>query len=232
MATLTLRSQKGSPLTIGEVDTNFTNLNDELATKANSNSPTLTGTPSAPTAEVGTNTTQLATTAFVISERSASASLTNKTIESPSLTGTPSAPTAAVGTNTTQVATTAFVISERTATAELTNKTLSGVVLNDGYTEEVFALSGNTPAISPTNGTIQTWTLSANSTPTSGTWNSGQSVTLMIDDGAGYTITWSSMPVTWKTNGAAAPTLNTAGRTAIVLWKVGTVIYGARVGDS
>ena len=40
-------------------------LND---TKANLNSPTFTGVPSAPTATVGTNTTQLATTAFVMAE--------------------------------------------------------------------------------------------------------------------------------------------------------------------
>ena len=47
---------------------------------------------------------------------------------------------------------------------------LSGVTLNDGYTEEVYAVSGTTPALSPTNGSIQTWTLSGNSTPTAGTW--------------------------------------------------------------
>ena len=37
----------------------------DLSTKANINSQTFTGTPSAPTANAGTNTTQLATTAFV-----------------------------------------------------------------------------------------------------------------------------------------------------------------------
>lgn len=36
MATLVLRTTKGSPLTNAEVDANFTNLNDELATKLNS----------------------------------------------------------------------------------------------------------------------------------------------------------------------------------------------------
>jgi hypothetical protein len=64
-------------------------------------SPALTGTPTAPTATSGTNTTQLATTAFVTS--------TYAPLASPTLTGTPAAPTAASGTNTTQIATTAFV---------------------------------------------------------------------------------------------------------------------------
>lgn len=46
----------------------------------------LTGTPTAPTAAVGTNTTQLATTAFVTAERSNTVTLTNKTLASPALT--------------------------------------------------------------------------------------------------------------------------------------------------
>lgn len=113
----------------------------------------------------------------------------------------------------------------------LSNKTLTNATLNSGYTEQVYAVSGTTPALSPLNGSIQTWMLAANSTPTAGTWNSGQSITLMVDDGTAYTITWTSLAVTWKTNTGNAPTLNTSGYTAIVLWKVGTVIYGARVGD-
>lgn len=113
-----------------------------------------------------------------------------------------------------------------------TSPTISGATLNDGYTEEVFAVTGTTPALSPTNGSIQTWTLSGNSTPTAGTWAAGQSITLMIDDGSAYTITWTSLAVTWKTDGGTAPTLNETGLTAIALWKVGTTIYGARVGDA
>lgn len=114
----------------------------------------------------------------------------------------------------------------------LTNKTLDSVVLNNGYTEEVFAVSGTTPALSPANGSIQTWTLSGNSTPTSGTWGAGQSITLMVEDGTGFTITWSSLAVSWATNGGTAPPLNTSGYTTITLWKVGSTIYGARVGDA
>jgi len=117
-------------------------------------------------------------------------------------------------------------------TETLTNKSLSGVIINDGYTEEVFAVTGTTPALSPTNGSIQTWTLSANSTPTAGTWAAGQSIVLMVDDAIAYTITWTSLSITWKTNAGTAPTLNTTGYTVITLWKVGTTLYGARVGDA
>jgi hypothetical protein len=97
-----------------------------------------------------------------------------------------------------------------------------------GYTQEVAALTGTTPVIAVGNGTILTWTLSGNSTPTS-SLTSGQSVLLMVDDGSASTITWPS--VTWKTT-ASAPTLNTSGYTAITLWNVSGTLYGARVGDS
>lgn len=123
-------------------------------------------------------------------------------------------------------------VAERSATATLTNKTIEAVSLTNGYTEEVFAVTGTTPALSPTNGSIQTWTLTAASTPTAGTWAAGQSITLMIDDGTAYAITWTSVAVTWKTDGGVAPTLNTTGYTVIQLWKVGTTVYGARVGDA
>jgi hypothetical protein len=52
----------------------------------------------------------------------------------------------------------------------------------------------------------------------------------MIDDGTAYTITWPS--VTWKTNSGTAPPLNTTGFTAVLLWKVSTTLYGARVGNA
>jgi Chaperone of endosialidase len=76
----------------------------------------LTGVPTAPTAPVGTNTTQLATTAFVITQINASTQFAP--IDSPDFTGFPSGPTAPVGTSTGQFATTAFVmdaVAESTA---------------------------------------------------------------------------------------------------------------------
>ena len=48
-----------------EFDTEFNNLMTSVNSKANLNSPDFIGTPLAPTAAVGTNTRQIATTAFV-----------------------------------------------------------------------------------------------------------------------------------------------------------------------
>lgn len=111
----------GDPLKIvkgTEIDTEFNNIATAVATKADINSPALIGTPTAPTASAGNNTTLVATTAFVTTavtnERSATVTLTNKTLTSPSisdavLTGNPTAPTPATSDNDTSVATTAFV---------------------------------------------------------------------------------------------------------------------------
>lgn len=102
-----------------------------------------------------------------------------------------------------------------------------------GYTETVYTISGTTPALSPGNGSVQTWTLTGASTPTAhDSWVNGQSITLMVDDGSAYSIIWTSLPVTWKTGSGLAPSLNTTNLTAIQLWKVGGVIYGARVGNA
>jgi hypothetical protein len=93
-----------------------------LLTKANIASPAFTGVPTAPTAALGTNTTQLATTAFVTTEVALKANLA-----SPAFTGIPTAPTASAGTNTTQLATTAFVATATTGVAPLASPAFTGV---------------------------------------------------------------------------------------------------------
>jgi hypothetical protein len=128
-----------------------------------------------------------------------------------------------------------------TDTQTLTNKTLTSPTLTTATTSGVFTFGGAIDetvyavvdgagvAISPANGTIQTWTLGASRTPTAGTWNAGESLTLMINDGTAYTVTWSTIGVVWV--GGSAPTLATSGFTVVELWKVGSTIYGALVGS-
>jgi len=104
-------------------------------------------------------------------------------------------------------------------------QTLSGKTIT-GTKETVFTITdGASVDIDPANGGIQTWTLGASRTPTATNFAAGQSVTLMIDDGTAYTITWTTIAVTWL-DGASAPTLQTTGYTIIELFKIGTVVYG------
>ena len=106
------------------------------------------------------------------------------------------------------------------------NITVSGTASVTNLTETVFTVTGTTPALDPANGGIQTWTLSGASTPTE-TFSAGESMTLMIDDGSANGITWPTM----KWAGGSAPTLATTDYSVVVLWKVGTTLYGASVGD-
>ena len=96
------------------------------ALKADIASPALTGTPTAPTAAAGTNTLQIATTAFV-SSALITALQPKADLASPAFTGVPTAPTAAAGTNTTQLATTAFVSAGLSLKADLNSPAFAGV---------------------------------------------------------------------------------------------------------
>jgi len=115
----------------------------------------------------------------------------------------------------------------------LTDPAIIGTILEDIYTITDTAAF----EVDPGNGSIQLITLGASRTPKCTNMVAGESVTLMVDDGTAYTITWTDTTwgtggVVWKTNAGAAPTLNTSGYTVIVLWKVSTQVYGARVGDA
>jgi hypothetical protein len=137
-------------------------------------SPPLTGTPTAPTAAVDTNTTQLATTAFVLAQAASVAPLMDGTaavgtstrfarqdhvhptdstrapLASPALTGVPTAPTAAPGTNTTQLATTAFVttaVGGGGAVTSVFTRTGAVVAVSGDYT--VAQVTGAAPLASP-----------------------------------------------------------------------------------
>lgn len=86
--------------------------------------------------------------------------------------------------------------------------------------------------IDPANGSVQVVTLGAARTPAATNFEAGQTILLGIDDGTAYAITWTSVAPTWVKPGgtATAPTLATTGYTWVLLWKVGTTIYGAEVG--
>ena len=129
-------------------------------------------------------------------------------------------------------------IVQPSATQTLTNKTLTDPAIIGTILEDIFTISdGAAFEIDPGNGSVQLITLGASRTPKATNMAAGEAVTLMVDDGSAYTLTWTDATfggsgVVWKTDGGTAPTLNTTGYTAIVLWKASTQVYGARVGDA
>lgn len=120
---------------------------------------------------------------------------------------------------------TSAIQTQLDAKAARSNATFSGSITEGSYT-----FSGSTVNIWPTDGTVQIWTVTANATVTFTGFNNYQSLTLMISNASGYSVNWPSMQ--WKTNGGVAPTLNTSSNTAIVLWKVSNIVYGARIGNN
>lgn len=130
-----------------DADFNGTTSITGTASSVLSASPTFTGTPLSTTAAVDTNTTQIATTAFVVGQAANTAPLIDGTatigtslryarqdhihptdtsrapLASPTFTGTPLSTTAAADTNTTQIATTAYVIGQASAVTPANNGT-------------------------------------------------------------------------------------------------------------
>ena len=102
------------------------------------------------------------------------------------------------------------------------------VVFEDAINENIFAITdASSVALDPDNGMVQTWTLGANRTATD-SLTTGQSMLLIVTATASaYTLTWPTM----KWNGGSAPTLGGANATAIELFKVGSQLYGATIGD-
>jgi len=193
-----------------EFDTEFSAISSAISTKANSSSPTLVtpniGTPSAGTL---TNCTGLPVSTGISGLGSNVATF----LATPSSDNLASAVTDETGSG-------ALVFA--------TSPTLSGPTINDGYTEEVYALdTSGSIALNPANGSIQTCALSGNPTFTD-SLSSGQSITLMLTNGASYTVTWPTM--TWVTSaGDTAPTLTAAD--TVVFWKISSTLYGSYVGS-
>jgi hypothetical protein len=108
-----------------------------------------------------------------------------------------------------------------TATADFDGQVFTDLVLSGQITETPYALSGTD--IDPANGTIQSKTLSGNTTFTSSIAD-GQSVTLHITKGA-YTITWPTMDWLY-----GDPTLSSSSVSVVIMWKVGSTLCGCYAG--
>ena len=102
---------------------------------------------------------------------------------------------------------------------------VTGTLAVTNVDEGTYSFTGT--ALDPGNGGIQYKTLAANTTFTDSLVD-GESMTLRLEGGATYTVTWPTM--TWITSGGnVAPTLN-GTKDTLVFWKESSVLYGAYVG--
>lgn len=237
MATIITRAGKGSPLTHNEVDANFTNLNDDKL-EAGDNVSALTN-------DAGYTTNTGTVTSVGISAGTGINVSGGPITTTGNITVTNSAPMTYPGAGLAVSTGSAWGTSKTTPTGDvvgtsdsqtLTAKTLTDPAIIGTILEDVYTISdGAAFEIDPGNGSVQLITLGASRTPKATNFSAGEAITLMVDDGSAYTITWTdstfgSGGVVWMTGGGTAPTLATSGYTTIVLWKVSTQVYGAKVG--
>ena len=123
-----------------EIDTEFTAIASAIASKADLNSPALTGTPTAPTATASTNTTQVATTAFV--QTAISTTLTGVIVMwSGSIANIPTGWALCNGSNGTPDLRNRFVIGAHSDNVGVANTTVTGTSTLTGGSKDAIVVS-------------------------------------------------------------------------------------------
>jgi microcystin-dependent protein len=134
-----------------ELDTEFTAIAAAVASKADSNSPTFTGTPLAPTAAGGTNNTQIATTAFAIAAAAAAFPVGGIIMWSGSVASIPSGWALCNGSNGTPDLRNRFVVGAgSTYAVNATGGSADAIVVSHTHTATSTVTDpGHTHAITP-----------------------------------------------------------------------------------
>jgi hypothetical protein len=126
-----------------EIDTEFTAIASAIASKSDSNSPTFTGTPLAPTATAGTNNTQIATTAFVSTAAAAAFPTGGIIMWSGSIASIPTGWALCDGTNGTPNLRDRFVIGAGSSYAvDATGGSKDAVVVSHSHSGSVSGTTG------------------------------------------------------------------------------------------
>jgi hypothetical protein len=121
-----------------EIDTELTAVASAISSKADLNSPALTGTPTAPTASAGTNTTQLATTAFVLANAIPSGLIS---MWSGTIASIPSGWVLCNGSNSTPDLRNRFIIGAHTDSVGVAYSTVTGSNTQTGGTKDAGVVS-------------------------------------------------------------------------------------------
>jgi hypothetical protein len=139
-----------------EIDAEYTAIASAISSKADSNSPTFTGTPLAPTASAGTSTTQIASTAFVTTAVAAAFPSGGIIIWSGSSASIPSGWVLCNGSNSTPDLRDKFVVGAGStyavgatggsANAVVVSHTHTATVTDSGHTHSLTAWHGGASA--------------------------------------------------------------------------------------
>jgi hypothetical protein len=124
-----------------EIDTELTAVASAISSKADLNSPALTGTPTSPTASAGTNTTQVATTAFVQTALSAAFTSGMIMMWSGTIATIPTGWVLCNGSNSTPDLRNRFVIGAHSDSAGVAYSTVTGSNTQTGGSKDAITVS-------------------------------------------------------------------------------------------
>jgi len=124
-----------------EIDTEYTAIASAISSKADLNSPALTGTPTAPTAAANTNTTQVATTAFVQTALSGAFSTGMIMMWSGTIATIPTGWVLCNGSNGTPDLRNRFVIGAHSDSAGVAYSTVTGSNTQTGGSKDAIVVS-------------------------------------------------------------------------------------------
>jgi hypothetical protein len=124
-----------------EIDTEYTAIASAISSKADLNSPALTGTPTAPTASTGTNTTQVATTAFVQTALAGAFSTGMIMMWSGTIATIPTGWVLCNGSNSTPDLRNRFIIGAHSDSAGVAYSTVTGSNTQTGGTKDAINVS-------------------------------------------------------------------------------------------
>ena len=194
-----------------EIDDEFNAISTAISTKADLASPTFTSTPAAPTAVAGTNTTQLATTAFVASAiTTATGSLgtistqnaNNVSITGGSITGITDLAVADGGTGASSITANSVILGNGTSAlnGNLVAPGSSGNILTSNGTTWTSAAPAAPTALSTASGSAPSYSARAwvnfngtGANSTNQTINASGNVSSVFRNSAGdYTITFTT----------------------------------------
>ena len=151
-----------------EIDTELTAVASAISSKADLNSPALTGTPTSPTASAGTNTTQLATTAFVQTALASAFTSGMIMMWSGTIATIPTGWVLCNGSNSTPDLRNRFVIGAHSDTAGVAYTTVTGSNTTTGGTKDAINVSHTHTATSSVTDPGHTHTSSSNGAPNGG----------------------------------------------------------------
>jgi len=184
-----------------EFDTEFNALQVAVNTKADLASPALSGVPTAPTATAGTNTTQLATTAFVTNVAGALGTISSQNANSVAITGGTIAGVAITGGTIASLSSALLVASGGTGTTtstgtgdtvRATSPTLVTPALGTPSALVGTNITGTSNAFNAGIGVNQTWQTFTTTTRALGTTytnSTGKSIMMLLGYGRSSNLT-------------------------------------------